>query len=410
MKFRIPYLSIQHRWIKGSKSFPPSGPAPGNFLSDGPGSRGNRETEGRSAEGFGRGFAFKLILGGAIFFLLTIGVFIYQFGRIPSTDDPPGWHQLQWKYFLLIILCFPLDALACGLRIWVVSRVLDPGLSFWICFKSELANLGVGMVTPSQTGGGFGQIYILCRGGANPGTAFTISFVTFIGTILGMLSIGLYMLLVPGLNYTGPVLRGALWTLTLVSGCMVLVAAWPGLFVSMIVGISDLASRIGHKTKRLCTATRSVSAEQSPAPGGLNRWSAGMIKLVYQYHHDLRRFLRGGRKHFPCVFLLSLVFIGSRALMGFLCLRFLGIQDGSLGGILELQLTIILLVYFTPTPGGSGFAELVSLSIMKGILPIAAAPYYHLLWRSLILYLPGTVGLLFLGWTMAHDARRLVSR
>ena len=410
MKLRLPHLSLLPGWIKGSTASPPCRPAQEIVLSDAPVCIGRGEIEGRSVEGFGRGLAVKLFLGGVIFFLLTVGVFIYQFGRIQSSHQPLGWHQLQWKYLLLIILCFPLDALACGLRIWVVSRVLDRNLSLWTCLKAELANLGVGMLTPSQTGGGFGQVYILYRSGANPGTAFTISVVTFMGTILGMLLTGLYILLVPGMSYTGPVLRGALWTFTLISGCVALGAAWPDLFVRLILGISNAARRGGHKANRAHTAKRFVPSEARPGTGGPNRWSDGMIRFVYGYHRDLCRFLRAGWKHFFCVFFLSLAFMASRALMAFLCLRFLGIHDGSLREILELQLALIFLVYFAPTPGSSGLAEGVSLSMMGGIVPVAAAPYYNLLWRSLTLYLPATVGLLLLGRTMARDARRLVSR
>jgi hypothetical protein len=100
----------------------------------------------------------------------------------------------------------------------------------------------------------------------------------------------------------------------------------------------------------------------------------------------------------------------SRSAMAFLCLRFLGIQAGALGDVLETQLSLIFLIYFAPTPGSSGLAEGASMLMMHGAVPAGFAPYYNLLWRCSTLYLPAIAGLVFLSWTIMQDARRVVDR
>jgi len=99
----------------------------------------------------GRG---KLILGSMLFFGLTLGIFVYQFSSIPAGHDGPSWSELRWGYLILILLVIPTEPLAAGLRIWLLSRVLHPGLDPWTCIKTDLANIAVSMLTPSQTGGG----------------------------------------------------------------------------------------------------------------------------------------------------------------------------------------------------------------------------------------------------------------
>ncbi|MGD2271639.1 MAG: lysylphosphatidylglycerol synthase domain-containing protein, partial [Desulfobacterales bacterium] len=129
----------------------------------------------------------KLLTGGMVFIFLTAGTFWYQFSRIQPSDAVPQWDNLQWTYLLLMLICLPIDAFVCGLRMWVVCRVFRSGVSFWTCLKAECANLGISMLTPSQSGGGFGQIYMLNRGGVKIGTALTISLITFLGSMVALL-------------------------------------------------------------------------------------------------------------------------------------------------------------------------------------------------------------------------------
>jgi uncharacterized protein (TIRG00374 family) len=132
-------------------------------------------------------------------------------------------------------------------------------------------------------------------------------------------------------------------------------------------------------------------------------WAIWLVEILYTYRDDLRRFLRRGKIVFTCACLLSLGFFFSRFILAFLCVRFLGIDDSSLGEIMAIQMTLIFLTYLAPTPGSAGIAELASLSIMSGIVPHGYAPYYNILWRFATVYLVAIIGLLaFLG-TVVND-------
>jgi uncharacterized membrane protein YbhN (UPF0104 family) len=144
---------------------------------------------------------YRLVCGGLIFMGLTVGIFWYQFSEIPAGNRPSIRHQLQWGYLFWLLLFLPVETFAAGLRIWVISRALQPGVSLWTCLKAEWANLGLAMLTPSQTGGGFGQIYMLSRGGMNLGTALSVSLISFLGSMVVLLIIGIHSLLIAKVDH-----------------------------------------------------------------------------------------------------------------------------------------------------------------------------------------------------------------
>jgi uncharacterized protein (TIRG00374 family) len=352
----------------------------------------------------------KLLIGGLAFIALTVGIFWYQFSRIKAGYQLPRWSQLQWEYLLLMLLCLPFDTVAAGVRIWLIGRVLQPGICLWTCLKAEWANVGFSMITPSQSGGGFGQIYILNRGGANVGTALSISLLSFLGTMIGLLCIGLYSLIFSSIYLIGPFFYGAVLTLTLTIILMIFGFVCPGFFRVTVALISRAFSRVRSKKHSLNGWWPPHKPRTGQPPELMGSLAAKFVDLVYTYQDDIRRFVRHGKTIFMWVCILSLTFLFSRSLMAFFCMRFLGIHASTLGYVLELQMALIFLIYFAPTPGGSGLAEGVSLSIMAAVVPIGFAPYYHLLWRCSTLYLSAILGLSFTAHTMARDVHMVVLR
>ena len=342
-----------------------------------------------------RAHRIKLALGSIVFVLLTAFIFLYQFSRIEHGERTFTWSGLRFEYLWLMLLCLPFDTLASGLRIWLVCHVLQPGTRFWTCLKAEWANSGIAMLTPSQTGGGFGQIYMLYRGGVNVATATTISLITFLGTMVSLLVMGFYSVLVSGKSM-GSLFSVAIWPLTIIVGLMTAALLWPGSFRFAMT--------------RLLRAYRRISNTPDSHQGRMELTASKLIGLVYDYHHGTWRFIRAGKAQFAGVCLLSFVFILARCLMAFLCLRFLGIGNSTVGDVLQIQMALLFLLYFAPTPGSSGFAEVFSLSAMAAIVPSGFAPYYNLIWRTSTVYLPAVLGLLFLVLTVLRDTRSILQR
>ena len=53
----------------------------------------------------------KLLCGGSFFVVMTVGIFWYQFARIPGGTRPEMWNQLQWGYLFWLLLFLPIDTL-----------------------------------------------------------------------------------------------------------------------------------------------------------------------------------------------------------------------------------------------------------------------------------------------------------
>ena len=352
----------------------------------------------------------KLLWGGLFFIVFTVGIFWYQFARIPGDSRPEIWNQLQWRYLFWLLLFLPIDTFAAGLRIWVICRVLQPGVRFWTCLKAELANLGLAMLTPSQTGGGFGQIYILNRGGLNMGTALSVSLITFLGSMVVLLFIGVHSLLISRIENLAAFFQGALLAFSLVFGALMVAVCWPGSLRLVACGISIAIGKIGVPDGPMNTRNPTQNSRIEGLLNLLHHYSEKLVDLCYMHQVSIRRFFSLKKSSFLWVCLLSLAFILSRSIMAYLCLHFLGIQASSLSDVIESQLSLIFLIYFAPTPGSSGLAEGASMLIMDGAMPIGFMPYYNLLWRSTTLYLPAIAGLLFLLWAILQDARKAIGR
>src|SRR5207249_3606714 len=86
--------------------------------------------------------------------------------------------------------------------------------------------------------------------------------------------------------------------------------------------------------------------------------------------------------------LLSAPSHANKLLAGYAALRALGIPANFVD-ILLLQTFITFLLYFAPTPGASGLAELLSAAVMSIYVPRALVPSYTLLWRFINSYATG---------------------
>jgi len=292
----------------------------------------------------------SLTIGGFIFLLLTVAVFSYQFYRIQAGDDLPKLNQLHWTYLLLILCFLPLETLVLGLRMWIMCRVLQPGISFWTCFEADLASSGIAILTPSQIGGGPGQIYMLNRGGAHLGTALSASLLAFVGTMLALLGCGLYDLFESDFGHVGPMFSVAVMILGLISASMVFFGLCPGFFRAGIAAASRLIWRMRGKSYSLKDWWPPDHAPTGSPVDCMDSFSCQLADLVYTFRADLRQYLRRGKISFVIVCLLSLTFLASRCLLAYFCVRFLGIEVSTIGIILGNQIALLFLTYLSPIP------------------------------------------------------------
>jgi uncharacterized protein (TIRG00374 family) len=130
--------------------------------------------------------------------------------------------------------------------------------------------------------------------------------------------------------------------------------------------------------------------------GRIDRMRVG----IDQTHDALIKFFTTGRGWLAlgAVVVLTGVAFANKLLAGYFVLRALGIPAHFVD-VLLVQTLVFFLLYFAPTPGGSGIAELLSAALMSIYVPDPLLASYTVLWRLATSYLTVAAGsLLFWHW------------
>jgi glycosyltransferase 2 family protein len=346
------------------------------------------------------GSGWRLGLGGVLFVALTVGVLIWQFRQIPPDAVLPSWSGLRWGWLFLVLGAPILDVYMAGLRIHIACRVAGHPVALWTAMKAELATAGLSLLTPSQSGGGVGQILVLQQAGLRVGTAIAVSLVGFAASVVVLIGVGLYALQVPASGMTVTVFRAAFGTFAIVAVLMIASILWVGVF-----------HRVVAFTSRSWARFRGRHAEVGDGPadhGEMGPLATRIVDAAYAYRRDLLAFLENGKLAFVWICLATFVYFLAKALTALAVLRFLGVDGVAVTAVLQAQAVILFLTYFAPTPGAAGFAEGASLTLMTGAMSAGFLPVYNVLWRTMSVYVQALLGFAVLLGLILRRMRRWV--
>ena len=119
-----------------------------------------------------------------LFVIITLVSFTALFLYTNTGETLKAFQQIQIKFILLALSLAFLDWWLGGMRNHIFARLIKPGISQRVCWDANLANIFIGAVTPSQTGGGPAQLYMLHRRGIKLHDGFAISVINFISTLI----------------------------------------------------------------------------------------------------------------------------------------------------------------------------------------------------------------------------------
>ena len=303
--------------------------------------------------------------------------------------------KLQW--LLVGVAIASLDWLGGGLRLYVVARHVYPRQSLRGALLAGGMNTWAAYLTPSQTGGGPMMIYVLKRYGTPLPEATVASLMTFVATVIFFAIAGPTAVLVgAGRSLTEHGVIGDAFDLFDLFNVSLAGFLLVGLGLVVLIAFPELARRLAGVLRRKAAARghAELAVRIATAEAGVDR-----------AHAAIRHFAtpRGLLATLACV-ILSAAAHANKLVAGFVVLKMLGIHVNFVDVVL-LQTLITFLLYFAPTPGGSGLAELISAAVMSIYVPRELTPSYILLWRVLISYL--TVGFgSFVFWRWLKDAER----
>lgn len=320
--------------------------------------------------------------------VILFAYYLVRFGdRIDVFLSP--FLRLHWGWMAAGLALASMDWFGGGLRLWVCARHVHPGVRL----RDTILAGGMGAlgsyVTPFQSGSAAMSIWTMRRAGLPLPEAVTSVFMTFVATvaffaIAGPLAVALgagrslaQHGLVLGITLYD-LFRTSLTLFGIIGGLMLLAVLFPGALKRVIQGI---VTRLGRRSPRAAARMETLSAGVDRAHQCMVAFASpkGLLTLVWAV-------LISGPSH------------ANKLLAGYVTLRALGIP-ANFYDILLLQTLIAFLLYFAPTPGGSGLAELISAAVMSIYVPRELTPSYTLIWRFFNSYATVIVGsLLFWHW------------
>lgn len=314
--------------------------------------------------------------GLAWFVALTIAALASVFAITSGPETLAGLRTLHVPFLVAAVISAGLDLLLSASRYQVFIRRIRPGSSLLLPMRADLASRFVAAVTPSQTGGGPAQLYVLHREGVP--IPFTLSFlaINLVSTLvlfIGAGAVAAWFLR----DRFGVGVEAALAGYALVA-CGTMLAAlvlallkpdWVRKSVRFIVGLwpfrwgQNASQRLGEWLDRNLEEYRDACVRFMREEPVLLAWSFGLTVLLY-----LNKFV-----------LAWLIMLG------------MGVERGLLL-TLAVQALLHALVYVAPSPGGAGIAEVLTATLMASLVPGPLLGIFTVTYRLFLNYLPAAVG------------------
>lgn len=280
-------------------------------------------------------------------------------------------------YLALATSLVVFEWLVAGAQTYMFASQVHPGITYGGCVRASLANTFMGGLTPSQTGGGPAQIFVLHKEGMSLMGATVSSFLGgFLSTCICLSLAGiLFSILIAPQFATG----------------LFPVVITMSVFIFSLVIILALLSLMNP-----CKFGPAIHFLLRVSPRA-ERWleRKGILVRVFDlattYHDITLNFFIRARVILLFGVLLSAVFYFNRFFMAYVVLKGLGI-DADFWQVIYRQFLLMLIFYFAPSPGAAGFAEITTVELMRQIIPAGYQGAFVLLWRFLTLFFSMIVG------------------
>jgi len=327
-------------------------------------------------------FNFKMIRRGVlIFFAITLAAFTGIFLYNNTGESLEALKNIKPIYFALVVFLVFMDWWLGAYRNHIFVKKVIPDVSFSVTFNANLANIFMGAVTPSQTGGGPMHLYMLNRGGVKLADGIVLSIINFVSTIIflvGSAGASLYYLKDKEMN-------DSLYLL-IQSGFSIFSTLFVLIFIGLIApawiskGLGKIGGLLGsisskHKVK-IASGVEKVSEK------------------LHEYNQTILLFVKKHPMLLPLSLVVTMLLYFNKYLIGYYIVLGLGYSP-DFWSVIAIHAVITFLLYFAPSPGASGIAE-VSISFLMGqIIPASGLATFTILQRFFSLMLPAAVGAFF---------------
>lgn len=308
---------------------------------------------------------YKRLIVLALLVSCISGMAIYFTGDINTLSHLNDFRP--WSIFLALVF-LSLGMYFDSTRLVTLARMAGKHITLFQSLQVILSNYFLAMLTPGATGGPVAQVFLLRQMGMSTGQATVMVLVRTILSILLLiicLPVVVYTdaTLVPWLPPNAAALAAAVLAAVSVGGIWLVRT---NLMKRLVLWI---ATRLSHPLRRKvwkvhCDVQASVSMLAASPKGMAKVLTDTGLSLLALYS------------------IVPALFIG------------LGISV-DWPAVLGRMIFLNLVLYFAPTPGGSGVAEGGFVILFSGFVPPGTVGFLAVAWRILAEYLPFAAGLYF---------------
>ncbi len=325
----------------------------------------------------------KILLGIKIFVVISlgsqIGIFFYtsyQNGGI-SFDIP-----FQSINLFMLITAFFLswfEGLISGVRIYYLMRIINPRITIITSIKAAYANIFMGAITPSQTGGGVAQIYFISRDKIPYSQASAGSIVSFVCTMFFLITA-----LISTSLFNSPTMGNSL-QLMIKSACVAVGTT------ALIFILCMLFTHSINKLKYFFYTYFISKGIIKDKNGKIEKFLKKFAEELVSCRESILIMAKRGKRALILGYLFTCAFFAVRLIIPYFIILGLG-GSVNVADVMYIQLFIVLVSYFSPTPGASGIAEVSSLVLMASLVSSPVIAIYTFLWRLCTLYVNTSIG------------------
>lgn len=307
----------------------------------------------------------KLLARLALLFVLVLAIsatVIYYTFDIRTLDYLT---MFQPSYILMALGILGVGLFFDGLRLITLAKVTDEKLTLKQVVNVVLSNYFLALVTPGASGGAIAQVMFMKKAGV------PVAKATVVVLVRTIMSINFLIFLVPVVFFTDKDLS------TLMPTAVLAVVSLS--FVSLPI-LAFFLMRTAYPEKWLDVCTRKFA--HKTRENCFIWYREFKNAFVVMAKHPLmitRAFIESG---------ISLLCIYATVPAYFYGMNF----DFNLIQVMGRMVLINLVLYFSPTPGGSGIAEAGFVMLFTNLVPSGLAGVMAVLWRFTAEYLPFLLG------------------
>lgn len=321
---------------------------------------------------------YKRFIGLILLVLAISGVVIYSTVDINTLKNLTAFQP--WS-IALAILCVSIGLTLDGTRLMHLVKISNEHITLGQAVQVVFGNYFLALLTPGATGGAVAQLIFLRHAGVPTGKATVLVIVRTLVSILFLVCCMPFIFMhdagiLPGIS------NDTLMVVSLLAFVVILLIVWA-------FNTNFLDFFVIRFTKRLSVIKR---------------------KKVFAFYRDIKggvRLLSSSPKSMLRVFFESgLSLIAIYAIVPCLLLG-LGVTDADWYTVMGRMIFLNMLLYFSPTPGGSGIAEGGFVLLFNNTVPAGTVGIVAVCWRLIAEYIPFLIGFYY---TITVFGRDFVNR